>query len=217
MNARQIIIALGVGLASGFAANTAAQESPEAPAEQTPEIIDEKTPTPSKAEVPERSAEERVVFLLSGYEYFPTRADLDAVAPAEEISALLRAMAEDEDRRPTQRLRAVDALGHYDDEVTVELLTRIATSAPKKELRGRKARTANLLQHHAITSLAKSLDEEAVPALTPLLDSDDLQIQLTVIHALGKHGGKPARTKLAALKRRTDNSVIRRELARWVE
>lgn len=202
-------IALALVLTALAAAPVAAQE------------VDVPTPTenpgPVKAEVPTQTPRERIVFLLSGYEYFPTRADLDAVAPAKEVAGLLREMAANVDERPSLRLRAVDALGFYDDPDTVGMLTRIVTEEPKADLPRRKLRTAGLLRHHAITALARSQGPKAVPILETIFASNDTQLTLTVVDALGKHGSKEGREALTRLLSESQDKIVRREAARWVK
>lgn len=166
---------------------------------------------------PNQTPRERVTFLLSGYEFFPTRADLDAVAPAAEVSAILRDMATQADGRPTQRLRAVDALGFYDDEASVSLLKSLVTSEPKEGLSRRELRTAGLMRHHAITAYVRSQRGASAELLEPILAGDDVQLTLTAIHALGKHGSDEGRAALATLKANTTNKVLLRELAKWVK
>lgn len=187
----------------------AAQDAPVGDPTDTPQ-------TPVTADVPKQSAEDRVVFLLSGYEYFPTRADLDEVGPASEIAAILRGLATNDDGRPTQRLRAVDALGYYDDAETLALLTNLATTTPKTDLPRRKLRTAGLLQHHAITSLARATKSKSVPVLEPVLMGDDVQLTLTTIHALAKHAGKDGLEALRRLLDESQNKIVVREARKWL-
>ena len=187
-------------------------ESPTSPDQEVPQ-----TTKPTTPEVEEPSVEKKVVFLLSGYEYFPSRADLDAVAGADEISALLRGFALDEDLRPSLRLRAVDALGYYDDDETTKLLVELSTTAPKADLPRRKLRTAGLLRHHAITALARSKKAESVSVLESIFAEDEVQLTLTVVHALGKHGGKEGREALRRLSSQSDHKIVQREAAKWVK
>lgn len=174
-------------------------------------------PTPVVVDAPTKSLQDRVVFLLSGYEYFPTRADLDAAGSPVEIAALLRTMAVDIDARPSLRLRAVDALAHYDDQETVDLLTKLVTEEPAADLQRRKLRTAGLLRHHAITSLAKVRQQASVAILEQVTETGDVQLTLTVIHALGKHAGEEGREALNRLLAQSENKMVRREAAKWVQ
>lgn len=184
---------------------------------QTPQV----PKTPQVPQTPESPADmdvrARVIFLLSGFEYFPTRAHLDEVASAEEVSAVLRSLATDPAGRPTQRLRAVDALGYYDDAETVALLTSYVGGLPTDGLTRHQLRTANLLQHHAITSLAKSQRGESVGTLEPILAGDDLQLTLTAVHALAKHGQKAGLAALKSLRDNTSDLRLKREIAKWVD
>lgn len=180
----------------------------------TPTIPDPQTAqTP---QTPDASTRDRVIFLLSGYEFFPTRAQLDEVAPAAEVSAILRDLATAVDGRPTQRLRAVDALGYYDDAATVALLESYVGGLPTDGLTRHQLRTANLLQHHAITAYAKSQQGKSVQALEPILAGDDLQLTLTAINALAKHGKAPGLAALKSLRDNTSNIQVQREIGKWV-
>lgn len=165
------------------------------------------------AKVPGISApdRERVLFLLRGYEYFPTRADLDAVAPAEAMAPLLRELAGSADSGAALRLRSVDALGYYKDEATRALLREWALKAPTSTDKG-MLRFEMSRQHHAITSLAKAGGEQEVAFLSGLLKQQDVQLQLTAISALGKHGGAKGRAVLEALSKEAPGPVIQREL-----
>lgn len=186
----------------------AAQDAPET---TPPQVV----PTPVKAQAPSTDAAARVSFLLSGYEFFPTREDLDKVGDAATITAILASLVEDKDARPSLRTRAVDALGLYDDDVTATLLAHLATT-PVGDLPRRELRTATLIQHHAITSLARSRRAQSVVVLEALLTSDDTQIRLSAINAIGKFGGKDGQRVLGEFAPRTKTPVEKRELAKWV-
>lgn len=200
-------------LATGAASAGFAQASGEVPSPQTPPQM---SPVDGPETPEQPSIEERLTFLLSGYEYFPTREDLDAVAAAEVVSAQLRAFVTNTDLRPTHRIRSVDALGYYDDDATIELLMDLARSEPKDGASRRELRTSNLLKHHAITAIARSKEHESTEVLTPLLEHADVQIVLTTVHALGKHGGDSGRAALRKLRDETTKGLIRREAAKWV-
>ncbi|MBA2664806.1 MAG: HEAT repeat domain-containing protein [Bradymonadaceae bacterium] len=169
--------------------------------------------TPEQLE--QAKAREKVVLLLSGYHHFPSRADLDAVAEAEPLMAVLRALAEDEAVAPSMRLRAVDAMGLYDESAaTLYLIARIAPvpeSTPSEE-----ARTLGLMRHRAMIALAKSRGVHSIEHLAPLLSDPDLQLRLTAISALGKHGGDSATKLLRALKERDTHHAIQREINKYV-
>lgn len=157
--------------------------------------------------------EKRLVFALSGYHAFPTRAELDAIADADTITRMLRRFATSTDQRPSMRTRAVDALGYYDDAETREFLEALIEEPSSS---GASERVADLMRHHAITSLAKAHGDAAVETLAPLLDSDDFQIKMTTVVALAKHGGAQAKKRLRALREETDDRMIRREIDKYV-
>lgn len=156
----------------------------------------------------------RVEFLLSGYEFFPKRADLDAVAPGEVITGVLQAIVEDEDARPSMRTRAVDALGYYDDDETQKFL--IKKMSTEVVVKTKMARVYKSIRHHAMTSFAKSLREKSVPQITPFLKNDSLQVRLTAITALGKFGGKDGRAELIKAKPLETHNVAKSAFRKYV-
>ena len=220
MKAQRFIASTLLAAACALGGIAVAQEAPVGSATVAPAA--DATPAPSAdstqpSATPTQSVSERLKFLLSGYEYFPSRADLDAVADPAEVAAQLRGFAEDADARPTLRLRAVDALGFYDDGQTVAYLRKLATTPTNKDLPRKKLRTAGLLRHHAISALVRSQRDNAVGTLRGVLDEKDTQLTLTVIHAYGKHGGEPGRQALAKLAETAELPIIRREARKWAE
>jgi hypothetical protein len=159
------------------------------------------------------SAESRLTFALSAYHAFPTRAELDDIADAKTITRLLRQFATAGDTRPSMKTRALDAMGYYDDATTRAFLVEVIE---QPESVGTSARVADLMRHHAITSLARAHGDGALGTLTPLLDHDDLQIRLTTVVSLGKHGGEQAHRRLAKLRRDADNRMIIRQIDKYV-
>lgn len=189
-----------------------AQDAPgDSPSQATPEVPATSQPPAVGQQADLAKVRARVEVLLSGYEYFPTRADLDAVASADVMAPLLRELAQREGERPSLRVRAVDALGFYEDAATqsflLELAARPTEGVPKKQLR-----VARSMRHHAITSYARATGERALAGLEPLLADEDLQIRLTVISALGKHGGAPGEAKLRELAAADNDPITAREL-----
>lgn len=158
-----------------------------------------------------KSVRERVAFLLSGYEYFPSREDLDKVALAEQMTPVLQAISVDGDVAPSMRSRAVDALGFYDDDVTIMHLRQLALKEteglPRKELRAARA-----LRYHAITSFARAAGEDALGDLQGLMNHDEVQVQLSAISAIGKHCGQEGKKSLRTRQSTEQDQVILREL-----
>jgi len=162
-----------------------------------------------------QSPKERLLFLLSGYHYFPTSDDLGKLGSPEEVAELLRAMAQDVSERPTLRMRAMDALMYFSDAITLAYVEHVATqdaTAPPELLR-----TEQLMQHHAIMTLAKIQKEGAVDRLVPLLAHTDIQLQMTAISALGKHGGEKGRSALLAAAKKESSPVVQREYRKYVK
>ncbi len=180
-----------------------------------PGAVDSPPTTTTPPAVAEPSTEDRLLLLLSGYEYFPTREDLDAVAKAETMIPMLLEIARDDARRTTLRMRAVDALGYYPEEASVDYLKELVESPEAKGSR-KVVKASRLMRHHAITAIARAKKEDAVPVLAPILTHDDLQLRLTTINALGKHGGSAGKRHLVALASEDNPRMVERELRKWV-
>ena len=159
---------------------------------------------------------ERLVFLLSGFEYFPTRKDLDGVANEATISALLIELATQAvPERASLQLRAVDALGYYSTPKAIATLRQIAAAPlPATITDAARIRLLDARRHHAITSYVRAAGPDALKDVAPLLDDRDLQIQLTAIVAIGRHGGTPGRALLQTKKKGADDPFVLRELRR---
>ena len=155
---------------------------------------------------------QRIVVLLSGFEYFPTKADLEQGTDEAAVSALLQQLVSDASERPLVRTKAVDALGYYADEESRELLLGLA----RTPVNVTEDRLGDSMRHHAITSLAKSQKDRAVGDLKPLLEDPDIQIRLSAVVALGKHAQQAARPVLLERLSLERNDTVTRELERYV-
>lgn len=160
------------------------------------------------------SVEDKLVFALSSYHAAPTRDELDDIAPPDMATAWLRAFASSPALRPSMRTRAIDALGHYDEPKTRGFLERIVADPSSVQA---PARVADAMRHHAITSLARAHADAALDVLAPLLASDDLQVRLTTVVALGKHGGERSRARLKELRDETENRAVSRQIDTYVD
>ncbi len=161
------------------------------------------------------SPAERLRFLLSGYHYFPTQEDLLKVAEADEVAGMLRTIAQDIDERPTMRMKALDALMYFNDAATLVYVEHIALNDPAapEEL----LRTEQLMQHHAIMTFAKLKKKDSVPSLEKLLSHNDIQVQMTAISALGKHGGQPGLQALKKAAPKAELPAVKREFRKYVK
>jgi len=203
-----------------WAPGVMAQQAGDAPdTEGNPgKVIVEDDPVPVVGDPTEKDlakVKERLTFMLSGYEYFPDRDELDKLAGPEVIAPMLLEMARDQKTRPLHRLRAVDALGYYSDDATRDWLRGVAVSpvVTKKDMTKGELRFAGSLRHHAIMSLAKAGEAKELATLERLLAEDsDLQIRLTVVSAIGKHTGKDGKALLAKVQAQETNPVMQREL-----
>ena len=202
-----------VFLAGGSTATAQESVQPEQP--DIPETGDDSSPD-EKQEAPDRDKlREKLVFQLSGYHYFPSRSDLDELGKPSVISELLRQLAEDETKRPSMRLRAVDALGLYEDGETREYLVSLLDE-PNQKLDPPELRVAGLMRHHAIVSLAKAHRGDAADTLAPLLEDDDVQLRLTVVSALAKHGDEAGTDALEAFRPKASHKLVERELDKYL-
>lgn len=165
---------------------------------------------------PEQTPESRLRFLLSGYEFFPSKEDLAKVGDDKTVARLLLDLAQDPNTIPTLRLRAVDAMGYYDDDITRSFLV-YSIETPTNSAPESDRRTLTLIRHHAVTSFAKSQGEEALTVLEPLLTGDDLQLRLTAISAIGKQCGQAGVARLRALKRADSNQAVQHEIRKFVQ
>lgn len=175
----------------------------------------DKNAAPDAGSLDKAKIKERLTFLLSGYEYFPTRQDLDELASADVLAPMLLGMAQDEKTRAIVRLRSIDALGYYKDAATRDWLRGVASSPVEIEdgMSKGEIRFAGSRRHHAIMSLAKAGESGELETLERLLaEEKDLQIRLTVVSAIGKHTGKDGKALLTQLQAQETNPVMQREL-----
>lgn len=160
---------------------------------------------------------ERLEFALRGYEYFPSRAELDQIAPAATVSKALRGFAKNLQASPMIRTRAVDALGYYRDADTVVYLRGLALSPLSDGLSKAEHRVALSVKHHAIMSFAKSAGQASLGDLSALAaPGHDMQLRLTAIHAIAKNLGAPGKVVLEELAASDGDKVIQRELRKFV-
>ncbi len=193
----------------------------------TPAFAQEASPSPvfmgqtagptQPVPVPEnQTPQQRLEFLLSGYHYFPSKADLDAIAKDDEMAKMLRILAEDNKARVMVRSRAVDALAYYSDEATVGFLTHVMKRDPK-DADPKDARLVKSMKHHAIMSIAKSLEDKSIAPLEYALTHDDHQIRMTAISAIGKHAGEAGKVRLGKLAETEKNIYVQKELRKYVK
>lgn len=163
---------------------------------------------------PEQTLRQALVFALSSYHGVATREDLDAFGSADEVARELRNLAQHTEIRPSMRLDAIDLLGHYDDAATVAFLEQ-AIDRPTT-LGVEKPRQVEFLRQHAVLSYARSRGAEAVAKLAPLASAGDLQLRLTAVSAIWRHGGQAGRQRLLTLRAQIDEPPVRRMLDRFV-
>jgi HEAT repeat protein len=185
------------------------QERPPGPASmRTPADLPARVqgaPAERPAETAERRRE-RLLFLLSGYEFFPSRDELGE-APDAELSATLREVAADATLRPSLRARAVTALGYFDDDATADALTRWA-NVDMRRVKPKLRPGADAMRHRAIAALARARGARALPTLAALFSHDDLQVRVSALRAAGSVGA-PAHATLRAQRARAETALER--------
>lgn len=189
-----------------FSVTAGAQVVPTSPKKNDPQI----TKTTSAKYTAKQK--DRVLFLLSGYEYFPKRADLDKIGNAAQIGTILLNIAQDQKINTVRRIRAIDAMGHYDTNATNTYLTGLI-GQPTANIKDKGTlRLVMAQRHHAATSLARGAKDKALPTLKPLLSHKDFQLRLTAISAIGKHCGDKGKATLRAFAKTNKDPVVAKQL-----
>lgn len=150
-------------------------------------VAQDTTPAPAPvAQAPIPQAEiDKVNLLLSGYDYFPTRADLEAASGR--AVEILVAISQDEAALPSARNRALDALGLFEGHPQVAAYFEQTLALGQLE---------PVHMRHVIGSCMKAFGQQALPWVTPFLDHQDLQTRLSAVHAVGQFGGVDGRETL---------------------
>ena len=171
-------------------------------------------PTPNTP--PDQTPRERLEFLLSGYHYFPTKEHLAEVGTDEEVTRMLRDIAETSDLRVSMRVRAIDALGYFGDEATTGYLTHVMQRKPD-DFDEKDRRMVKSMKHHAIMSIAKAMGEGSIEPLDYALKHADPQIRMSAISAIGKHAGAAGKTRLAPMLKVEKSAYVKKELRKYVK
>jgi hypothetical protein len=176
-------VSLALCLVVGFGAVAVAQDAPEATDAQ-------------------RST---ITFMLSGYEYFPTRADLEAVTPA--APQVLAALSQDEAQLPSLRVRAIDALGLFSDDPVAALHFEgvLATGGLEETY-----------LRHSLTSSLKAFGPRALPWVEPYLAHADVVTRVDAAYALQRFGGDDGVELLRLRKSAESDPFVRGELTKLV-
>lgn len=214
------VIGFGLGMML-WSTTISAQQAPQPVEQQGPKVeLGQPQTAPTSADKAQAKAiKEKISFLLSGYEYFPDRAELDAVGNPALVGAALLSLFHDEAQSVTLRLRALEAMGYYQErwseELLLGLLKQASTTQDKQQLRFERA-----VRRRAALGLAKAHGAQSVPTLDALLRSpqEDLQLKMTIVSALGKHGGKPGMLSLERLRRDASaDETLRQEALKYVK
>ena len=145
---------------------------------------------------------EQVLFLLSGYEYFPTAGDLLALASTPEVYLLSLAYDPGTSTLAIHRHRAVGALAYFPSELTRSHLLYMLHSPA----------TPEMTRHHVLNALARGFGDQALPAIEPFLASNDLQLQLTAVAAIGSIESEAAGFALENALPRQSHELVRERI-----
>jgi len=161
----------------------------------------------------ERSIRERLTFLLKAHGAAPEKETLEELGDDARIARLLIEIAEDSSQRVSVRMRAVDVMRYFEESTVVAYLEdklQPVSTVERSEIGDLRRKIA----HSAINSLAKLQGDASLSVLSKYLASDQLQLKLTAISAIGTFGGEAGVEKLRELRRRTDDDAVLRAIER---
>lgn len=118
-------------------------------------------------------ARQTVLQMLTGYEYMPSKADLEALGPG--VPATLIDIARDPHTLKRQRIRALELLRHYPDRSEVQ--TFLAGLLLQKGL------PAGVLRS-TIKTLGRTGKGKSIDTIKPYLSSEDVHIREAAAQAL---------------------------------
>lgn len=138
--------------------------------------------------------------LLSGYEYYPSQADLLAV-DADPVPYLL-ALTYAEDELTIHRHRALGALAYFPgDNTRAHLLYLLQSEA-----------TPEMTRHHVMGALARGFGDTALSALEPYLGSDDLQLRLTAVSSIASISSEESAAVLTRALPNQERELVRERI-----
>lgn len=135
---------------------------------------------------PER---ENVTVLLKAYDTFPQASAFKSVA--EDPRTVLMEIVSDSAEPEIIRLQALDALSLFPDTQVRRVFQQVVADAWGHERAPRAT-------HNAINGLMFGWGALALDDVLPLMKHPDLQVRLTVVHAVGNSGGDAGRAALRA-------------------
>ena len=145
---------------------------------------------------------DRILLLLSGYEYFPTADDLLAETPTPEVYLLSLAYGSGDETLSIHRHRAIGAVAYFPSDLTRAHLQYMLDSPA----------TPDMTRHHVITALARGFGDQAIPTIERFLLSGDLQLRLTAIAALGSVGSEAAGRALESSLPQQTHDLVRERI-----
>jgi hypothetical protein len=149
--------------------------------------------------------QEKIKLLLSGYEFFPKREELEAVTP--HAQQVLVAIAEDQGALPSLRLRAIDALGFFPQGEPAALYFEQVLHRGQGE---------DVFLRHAMTASLQAFGQQALPWVQPYLEHADLQMRLSAVHAVGRFGGVEGVQILRARQVVERDAFVKKQLGKFV-
>jgi HEAT repeat protein len=145
---------------------------------------------------------ENIKTMLMAYDAFPSATDFKKVST--DPRGVLLVIWQDKANTSIVRLQALDALSLFPDEDVRALFREILSKAAQDP--------APAEVHRAVNGLLHGFGESAVEDVAPLLQHRDVQVRLTVAHAVGTSGGASGRALLRAHLADEPNKVVREQI-----
>lgn len=197
---RRLLIALTLGIIGLLAVPAAAQDKP---------VVKQEKPAASLIDHARIDAAEKnkIVFILSGYEYFPTREDLDRLSA--DAPNLLMAIAEDTTVKPSTRIQAIRALALFPESDTAALyLQKVLQEGGQREDKYLRA---------AMTSTLRGFADRGLDWVEPYMAHPDVHMRLSAFNTIGKLGGERGKQLLRARQLIEQDAFARESLDRLVD
>jgi HEAT repeat protein len=145
--------------------------------------------------------------LLLGYDVVSTPDQLRAAA--KDPQAALLQIEADPKASPILRLQAIDAMGRVPDARTQQRLQTLVAEAWSHDQAPRRT-------HRAINALMQAHAATAQPSVLKLLAHPDVQVRLTVAHAIAHFGDDAAKQALRDHAQREEDPIVLETIAELV-
>lgn len=149
----------------------------------------------------------RVETLLLGYDVVSSPEQLRAAAA--DPQALLLQIEADPKASPILKLQAIDAMGRVPDARTHQRLQALVQEIWQHDPAPRRS-------HRAIGALMQGHAKQAQPQVLALLDHPDVQVRLTVAHAIAHFGDEAGKQALRDHQLQEKDPVVQETIAELV-